>query len=92
MIRPVKEKERKKKSKLIWEVKSKNHNFLIDIKIALPAIILSGFFAGMVGVSGGSFLVPLMVLACNVPMKIAVGTSTIMVSATGHDMVGAWNP
>jgi len=97
MIRPVKEKERKKKSKLIWEVKSKNHNFLIDIKIALPAIILSGFFAGMVGVSGGSFLVPLMVLACNVPMKIAVGTSTIMVSATafmgflGHTISGHFN-
>jgi len=94
MLRTVKERELIKKSKLSWEVKSGDHKFLIDVKLALPAIILSGFFAGMVGVSGGSFLVPLMVLACNVPMKIAVGTSTIMVSATafmgflGHTLSG----
>jgi len=80
MLKPVKERTRKKTS-LSWEIRSGEHIFLMDLKIALPATILSGFFAGMVGVSGGSFLVPLMVLACNVPMKIAVGTSTMMVSA-----------
>jgi len=97
MLRPVKKKDSRKKSRLSWEVKSGNHRFLIDIKMALPTIIVSGFFAGMVGVSGGSFLVPLMVLACNVPMKIAVGTSTTMVSATafmgflGHTVSGHFN-
>ncbi len=80
MLKPVKERTRKK-SLLSWEIIFGDHIFLMDLKIALPATILSGFFAGMVGVSGGSFLVPLMVLACNVPMKIAVGTSTMMVSA-----------
>jgi uncharacterized membrane protein YfcA len=97
MLRPVEERDGKNRPGLSWEVKSGNHRFLIDVKIALPAIILSGFFAGMVGVSGGSFLVPLMVLACNVPMKIAVGTSTTMVSATafmgflGHTVSGHFN-
>jgi len=93
MLKPVKERMRKR-SALSWDIRSGEHIFLIDFKIAVPATILSGFFAGMVGVSGGSFLVPLMVLACNVPMKIAVGTSTTMVSAIafmgflGHSFSG----
>ncbi len=46
----------------------------------------------MVGISGGSFKIPLLVLACGVPMRIAVGTSSAMVAATaltgflGHTM------
>ena len=54
----------------------------VDLLVALPVTILTGFAAGMVGVSGGSFLVPLMVLACSVPMKVAVGTSSTLVAAT----------
>jgi uncharacterized membrane protein YfcA len=52
----------------------------------------------MVGVSGGSFLVPLMVLGCRVPMRIAVGTASIMVGATalagflGHTLHGTFRP
>ncbi len=97
MLKPVTERKIEKKSKLSWEIHSGEHNFLIEIKMAFPVILLSGFFAGMVGVSGGSFLVPLMVLACNVPMKIAVATSTTMVSAIaftgflGHTISGHFN-
>ena len=36
----------------------------------------------MVGVSGGSFLVPLMVLDCGVPIYTAVGTASTLISAT----------
>lgn len=43
----------------------------------------------MVGVSGGSFLVPLMVLAAGVPMHIAVGTASILIAATsGMGFIG----
>lgn len=48
----------------------------------------------MVGISGGSFKIPLMVLLCGVPMKIAVGTSSLMVGLTalmgflGHSIAG----
>jgi len=49
----------------------------------VPFITLfTGFVSGMVGISGGSFLVPLMVLFIRVPMKIAVGTSTTLVMVT----------
>ncbi|MFO8071329.1 MAG: sulfite exporter TauE/SafE family protein [Polyangia bacterium] len=54
----------------------------VDLRIAAPFSIAAGLFAGMVGVSGGSFLVPLMVLACRVPIKLAVGTASAMVGAT----------
>jgi len=52
----------------------------------------------MVGVSGGSFLVPLMVLACRVPMHTAVGTASVLIAATaltgftGHAIQGDFNP
>ena len=59
---------------------------------------MTGFASGMVGVSGGSFLVPLMVLACGVPMHIAVGTASTLITATaflgflGHAIQGDFNP
>ena len=85
MVKPIKQtkkKNGKKKGTFYWTIKSKENEYNINLLITLPIVIATGFIAGMVGVSGGSFLVPLMVLACNVPMKIAVGTSTTMVSAT----------
>ena len=60
--------------------------------------LATGFFSGMVGVSGGSFLVPLMVLACGVPMRVAVGTASAMVATTafagflGHALQGSFRP
>jgi len=62
--------------------------------IAVPVAVITGFAAGMVGVSGGSFLVPLMVLACGVPMSVAVGTALVLIAVTammgftGHAIQG----
>lgn len=70
----------------------------INLWIALPVTVLTGFFSGMVGVSGGSFLVPLMVLACGIPMHMAVGTASTLIAATslmgftGHALQGDFNP
>lgn len=68
--------------------------------VVLPVTVLTGFGSGMVGVSGGSFLVPLMVLVCGIPMHVAVGTASTLIAATalmgflGHavqgDFVPAW--
>jgi len=95
MLRHVKDKKPLSvKKKYVWHIKSKKYEYAINLKIALPVILATGFGAGMVGVSGGSFLVPLMVLACGVPMNIAVGTSTTMVAGTalmgfiGHMVTG----
>jgi uncharacterized membrane protein YfcA len=71
--------------------------YSINLWIALPVTLVTGFASGMVGVSGGSFLVPLMVLACGVPMHIAVGTASTVIAATslmgftGHALQGDFN-
>jgi uncharacterized membrane protein YfcA len=70
----------------------------VNLFIALPVTILTGFGSGMVGVSGGVFLVPLMVLACGVPMHTAIGTASTLISASafmgfaGHAVQGDFNP
>ena len=70
----------------------------VNLWIVLPVTIITGLIAGMVGVSGGSFLVPLMVLACGVPMHTAVGTASTLIAATafmgfaGHAIQGDFNP
>lgn len=79
-------------------IKSGEEVYPVNLWIALPVTLLTGFASGMVGVSGGSFLVPLMVLACSVPMHIAVGTASIVIAATslmgfsGHALRGDFNP
>lgn len=79
-------------------VKSGNQRYPVQLGIALPVTILTGFGSGMVGVSGGSFLVPLMVLACRVPMHVAVGTAATLIAASafsgfiGHAAQGHFDP
>ena len=82
----------------IINIKSGGEIYSVNLLIALPITILTGFGSGMVGVSGGSFLVPLMVLACGVPMHTAVGTASTLIAATafmgftGHAIQGDFNP
>ena len=82
----------------IIRIRSGTEIYGVNLWIALPVTILTGFGSGMVGVSGGSFLVPLMVLACGVPMHKAVGTASTLIAATafmgfaGHAVQGDFNP
>ena len=81
-----------------WEFKSSGETFSLNLWIVLPVTLLTGFASGMVGVSGGSFLVPLMVLAAGIPMHTAVGTASTLIAAssfmgfTGHAMQGHFDP
>lgn len=80
------------------EITSGGQVYGINLWIVLPVTLLTGFGSGMVGVSGGSFLVPLMVIACGVPMHTAVGTASTLIAATafmgffGHAVQGDFNP
>lgn len=82
----------------IIQLKSGGESYRINLWIALPVTVLTGIGSGMVGVSGGSFLVPLMVVACGVPMQMAVGTSSSLIAAialmgfAGHAVHGHFNP
>lgn len=82
----------------IINIESGDEIYKVNLWIALPITILTGFASGMVGVSGGSFLVPLMVLACGVSMHTAVGTASTLIAATafmgftGHAVRGDFDP
>ncbi len=100
MLIPVSENETTFRNKKLWiiRIKSGNTIYTVNLWIALPITVLTGFASGMVGVSGGSFLVPLMVLACGVPMHTAVGTASTLIATTafmgftGHAIQGDFNP
>jgi uncharacterized membrane protein YfcA len=99
MILPVHEKTNNgDRRKGYWHREFGEYRYAVPLYIALPVTFCTGFAAGLVGVSGGSFKIPLMVIACGVPMRVAVGTSSAMVAATaasgfiGHALRGDFNP
>jgi uncharacterized membrane protein YfcA len=69
----------------------------LNLTIIVPVTVLTGFFSGMIGVSGGSFLVPMLVLACGLPMTTSVTTATPLVAISalmgfsGHMLQGHLN-
>ncbi|OQX56703.1 MAG: hypothetical protein B5M53_00065 [Candidatus Cloacimonas sp. 4484_209] len=63
-----------------------NEEYQIPVFIVLPAIFIIGFLAGMVCISGGGFIVPLLIILGDMPLRIAFASNSIMVlfsSATG---------
>jgi hypothetical protein len=81
-----------------WNIHENDNLYVINLWIAAPLTMATGFFSGMVGISGGSFLVPLMVVGCGVPIRTAVGTATAMLAATaltgftGNALHGGFDP
>ncbi|MBN1152610.1 MAG: sulfite exporter TauE/SafE family protein [Dehalococcoidia bacterium] len=81
-----------------WNIEEGGASYVVNLWLAAPLTLATGFFSGMVGISGGSFLVPLMVVGCGVPVRTAVGSATAMLAATavagfaGHAMHGGFDP
>ncbi|HEX5131324.1 MAG TPA: sulfite exporter TauE/SafE family protein [Candidatus Krumholzibacteria bacterium] len=50
----------------------------IDMRKVVLVGTSLGFFTGLLGVGGGFLLVPAMVLACNLDVKLAIGTSLLV--------------
>ncbi|MFA7115979.1 MAG: sulfite exporter TauE/SafE family protein [Bacteroidales bacterium] len=94
ILKKPKLRPRKEKAWII-DLTSNGETYQVNLIITIPIVLATGFLSGMVGVSGGSFLVPLMLLTMNIPMQIAVGTSTTLVSLSaaagfiGHLGAGA---
>ena len=69
----------REKAKPTEEVLPREHH------LALPKIVLEGAFVGvltgLVGAGGGFLIIPALVLFAGVPMKIAVGTSLLIIAA-----------
>jgi hypothetical protein len=99
MLLPEKEAPKAATSRFgYWNIMESENRYVVNLWIAVPLTLATGFFSGMVGISGGSFLVPLMVVGCGVPMRIAVGTATAMLAATaltgfaGNALHGGFDP
>ena len=99
MLIHVKEKPILQKKKFgYWHRNFHGQEYVVNLWLTIPITALAGLAAGAVGISGGSFKIPLMVLFCGVPMGIAVGTSSAMVAATalmgffGHTSQGHFDP
>jgi len=81
-----------------WHRTYQGQSYVVNLWLTIPVTALAGLAAGAVGISCGSFKVPLVVLLCGVPMSIAVGTSSAMVAATavmgfiGHATQGHLEP
>ena len=83
MFFPVKERTIEEKNKFgYWNRSFGEHKYTLNLWLVLPLTAIVGFFAGAIGISGGVFKVPLMVMLCGIPMEIAVGTSSAMVALT----------
>ncbi|HUO17974.1 MAG TPA: sulfite exporter TauE/SafE family protein [Verrucomicrobiae bacterium] len=54
------------------------------VLLLLAAASVAGFFGALLGVGGGIFIVPAMVLLFHLPMKIAVSASIVSVIATSN--------
>ena len=99
MLLPEKEAQRTRVSRFgYWNIQDGDNRYVVNLWLAAPLTLTTGFFSGMVGISGGAFLVPLMVVGCGVPMRIAVGTATAMLAATaltgftGNALHGGFDP
>ena len=99
MLRPAREKTVSGTPRAgYWHRTFGGYSYTVNLWLALPISAFTGFVACMVGISGGSLKIPLMVLACGVPMRVAVGTSSAMVAVTaltgfiGHFIGGDFNP
>ena len=98
MVRNIVEKESAPVQR--WGYWSRNlgdTNYVVRLPWLIPATTIGGFMAGMIGISGGVIKVPAMVLLGNVPVRIAIGTSALMVGFTalaglcGHVIEGSFD-
>jgi len=99
MIIPVKEKSVISAHRFgYWNRTFKEYTYQVNLWLVLPLTASVGFISGAVGISGGAFKIPLMVMLCGIPMEIAIGTSSAMVAATalmgfiGHSIKGDFDP
>ncbi len=61
---------------------TKEKPFYINLAIGIPISIVAGLVSGMVGIGGGVFKLPLMILILGVPLETTFASSALMVGIT----------
>ena len=62
-----------------WDRSCGEYRYRISLGLLIPVTALAGFIAGMIGVGGGLFLLPLLILLFGVPTRVAIGVSSTYV-------------
>ena len=63
-------------------------SYSIPLFYMIPVTFLAGYLSGLMGIGGGVIKVPMMILWFSVPAKIAIATSSLMVSFTALTGLG----
>ncbi len=66
-----------------WRRRVGGEAYSVNLIVVLPCSLAAGLLSGLLGIGGGIFMIPLMVVAMRAPMKVAVATSAFMVCLTG---------
>lgn len=66
-----------------WSRRVGGEAYSVNFIVVIPCCLAAGLLSGLLGIGGGIFMIPLMVLAMRVPMRVAVATSAFMVCLTG---------
>jgi uncharacterized membrane protein YfcA len=64
---------------LCWDRCCGEYRYRVSMGLLIPATGVAGFIAGMIGVGGGLFVLPLLVLLFGCPTRIAIGVSSTYV-------------
>jgi len=64
---------------LCWDRCCGEYKYRISMGLLIPATAVAGFIAGMIGVGGGLFVLPLLILLFGCPTRIAIGVSSTYV-------------
>jgi uncharacterized membrane protein YfcA len=98
MLRPTREKKADTSGGWgHWHRQMGDEHYVVRLPGLMPVTAAAGFVAGMIGISGGIFKMPALVLIGRVPIRIAIGTSSLMVALTalsglsGHLVGGSFN-
>jgi uncharacterized membrane protein YfcA len=67
---------------MCWDRGCGEYRYRISIGLLIPATGVVGFVAGMIGVGGGLFVLPLLILFFGCPTRIAIGVSSTYVGIT----------
>ena len=66
----------------VWHRSGKENSFDMNLLLVLPPVAIVAFLAGMVGISGGSLIVPIMIILGGVPIRRAFATNSVLVLLT----------
>ena len=81
----------------VWHRKFGGGEYNLNIFYLTIGVAIAGFLAGMIGISGCGLIIPIAILICGMPLRIAMGTNTFIVFASssmgflGHLVKGGIN-